>query len=148
MWPATLSGGSDASITFILDALGRIKIPPSVTTLYVFTDNAGGEYKNKFVLGLWHILVHLGVFKKVKHGFLGVGHTHDWIVDGVFKHFAFYLKRNNVYTATDLMEIIGTSRGKDGKTPKPTVIYIDNLGAFSSLFLPYLETKIKGLKKP
>ena len=88
VWPAYLSGGSDASITFILDALGRVHIPPSVTKLYAFTDNASGEYKNRFVMALWHCLVQRGLFLKIKHAFLGFGHTHDWIVDGIFKHMA------------------------------------------------------------
>jgi hypothetical protein len=122
VWPAYLSGGSDASITFILDALGRITIPPTVTKLYAFTDNAGGEYKNRFVMALWHCLVERDLFLKIKHSFLGVGHTHDWIVDGIFKHFAAILQHSQCFTAADLMRLIGDSRGKDGKTAKPIVI--------------------------
>ena len=94
VWPAYLSGGSDASITFILDALGRVHIPPSVTKLYAFTDNASGEYKNRIVMALWHCLVQHGLFLKIKHAFLGFGHTHYWIVDGIFKHMAQILLRN------------------------------------------------------
>ena len=148
VWPAYLSGGSNASITFILDALGRIEIPPTVTKLYAFTDNAGGEYKNRFVMALWHCLVERGLFIKIKHCFLGVGHTHDWIVDGIFKHFAEILKHSRCFTAADLMQLIGTSRGKDGKTAKPIIIYVTRLGAFSSLFLPHLVKRVVGHTEP
>ena len=111
--------------------------------MYLFTDNSWREYKNQYVLGLGHIFVHLHLFDKVKHGLLPVGHTHDWIVDGVFKHFARVLLRANCFTSGDLMRIIA-----DSYTPKPIVIYVESLGAFSSLFLNYLESRIVGHTEP
>jgi hypothetical protein len=51
------------------------------------------------------MLVELGIFQKVKVGFLLVGHTHDHI-DQMFSHFAVTLKRKNVGSLPSLIETI------------------------------------------
>ncbi len=49
-------------------------LPP---ILYLQLDNTARENKNKYVMSYLHMLVNLGVFEKIKVGFLLVGHTHD-----------------------------------------------------------------------
>ena len=51
------------------------------------------------------MLVELGIFKKVKVGFLLVGHTHDHI-DQMFSQFARTMTRKNVGSLPSLIEII------------------------------------------
>ncbi|WAR06068.1 hypothetical protein MAR_021437, partial [Mya arenaria] len=36
-----------------------------------------GQNKNRYMLGFLAMLVHLGVFRKIKLSFLMVGHTHE-----------------------------------------------------------------------
>ena len=47
--------------------------------LYLQLDNTSRENKNQVVFGYLSMLVELGIFKKVKVGFLLIGHTHDHI---------------------------------------------------------------------
>ena len=54
------------------------------------------------------MLVELGIFKKVKAGFLLVGHTHDHI-DQMFSHFARTLRRNKFGSLPSLIEIVRKS---------------------------------------
>jgi hypothetical protein len=51
------------------------------------------------------MLVEMGIFKKVKVGFLLVGHTHDHI-DQMFSCFSVKLKRKNVGSLPSLIECI------------------------------------------
>lgn len=51
------------------------------------------------------MLVELGIFQKVKVGFILVGHTHDHI-DQMFNCFAVTLKRNNVGILPSLIQAI------------------------------------------
>jgi hypothetical protein len=54
--------------------------------LYLELDNTSHENKNQIVFGYLSMLVEMGIFQKVKVGFLLVGHTHDHI-DQIFIHF-------------------------------------------------------------
>ena len=51
------------------------------------------------------MLVELGIFKKVKFGFLLIGHTHDHI-DQIFSHFARTLRRKKFGSLPSLIEIV------------------------------------------
>jgi hypothetical protein len=51
-------------------------LPP---VLYLQLDNTTRKNKNQFVFAYLNMLVELGVSKKVKVGFLMVGHTHNQI---------------------------------------------------------------------
>jgi hypothetical protein len=57
------------------------------------------------MFGYLSMLVELGIFQKVKFGFLLVGHTHDHI-DQMFSHFSVTLKRKNVGSLPSLIECI------------------------------------------
>ena len=54
--------------------------------LYLQLDNNSCENKNQIVFGSLSMLFELGIFQKVKVGFVLVGHTHDHI-DQIFIHF-------------------------------------------------------------
>ena len=73
--------------------------------LYLQLDNTSQENKNQVVFGYLSMLVELGIFKKVKVGFLLVGHTHDHI-DQMFSHFARTLRRKKVGSLPSLIEIV------------------------------------------
>jgi hypothetical protein len=71
-------------------------------------DNTSRENKNKIVFGYLSMLVEMGIFQKVKVGFLLVGHTHDHI-DQMFSHFSVTLKMKNVGSLPSLIECIKKS---------------------------------------
>ena len=73
--------------------------------LYLHLDNTSRENKNQIVFGYLNMLVELGIFHKVKVGFLLVGHTHDRI-DQIFTRFVVTLGRNNVGSLPSLTEVI------------------------------------------
>ena len=60
--------------------------------LYLQLDNTSRENKNQVLFGYLNMLVELGIFKKIKVGFLLVGHTHDHI-DQMFSRFSVTLRR-------------------------------------------------------
>ena len=60
--------------------------------LYLQLDNTSHENKNQIVFGYLSMLVEMGIFQKVKVGFLLVGHTHDHI-DQMFSRFSVTLKK-------------------------------------------------------
>ena len=143
VWPDVFPHGSDATITFLLLALSMLVLPATCTTLYLWGDNCGRENKNRFVLAFAYVLVHLGIFRKVKLNFLPKGHTHDWTCDGVFGHFWRKLSRQNVFTIPKMIEVLEQSY-----TPKPEVIYVTRIASFSTLFLLHLERDVDGHTMP
>jgi hypothetical protein len=76
--------------------------------LYLQLDNTSCENKNQVVFGYLSMLVQLGIFQKVKVGFVLVGHTHDHI-DQMFSRFSVTLKRKNVRILPSLIECIKKS---------------------------------------
>ena len=76
--------------------------------LYLHLDNTSPENKNQIVFGYLSMLVEMGIFQKVKVGFLLVGHTHDHI-NQMFSHFLVTLKRENVGSLPSLIECIKKS---------------------------------------
>ena len=73
--------------------------------LYLQLDNTSRENKNQVVFSYLNMLVELGIFKKVKVGFLLVGHTHDHI-DQMVIHFARTLRRKKFGSLPSLIEIV------------------------------------------
>ena len=57
-------------------------------------NNCGRENKKRYVLALCSLPVELGIFPKVKVGFLMVGHMHE-DVDQLFSHFSTYLSKRS-----------------------------------------------------
>ena len=114
-------------------------VGPLPPTLYVQLDNTARENKNSSVFGYLSMLVHNGLFKKVKVNFLLVGHTHDHI-DQMFSTFSKKLSRYDAFTLPALSGLISRAY-----TPKPEVVHLkeiydfkryslaDNLKIFSQL---------------
>ena len=82
-------------------------------------DNCARENKNKYVLALCCLLVELKIFRKIKIGFLMVGHTHE-DVDQLFSRFSQRLGWNESKTIQQLMDQFEKSF-----TPKPTSVLMD-----------------------
>jgi hypothetical protein len=76
--------------------------------LYLELDNSSCENKNQIMFGHLSMLVELGIFEKVKVGFLLLRHTHHHI-DQIFSHFSITLKRENVGILPSLIECIEKS---------------------------------------
>jgi hypothetical protein len=55
--------------------------------LYLQLDNASGPNKNDTLISFLSMLVHRGIFRKVKINFMLTGHTHG-IVDQMFSHYS------------------------------------------------------------
>ena len=96
-------------------------LPP---VLYVQLDNTARENKNASVFGYLSMLVHKGLFKKVKVNFLLVGHTHDHI-DQMFSTFSKKLSRYDAFTLPALCNLI-----VDAYTPKPEVLHLTEVYDF------------------
>src|SRR5450759_2709159 len=96
-------------------------LPP---VLYVQLDKTSRENKNKFMMAYLNMLVEKGIFKKIKVGFLLVGHTHDQI-DQMFSRFSTKLNKQRAFRLDSLEEII-----VDSYTPKPEIIFVDEVADF------------------
>ena len=68
-----------------------------------------------------NMFVELEIFKKVKVGFLLVGHTHDHI-DQMFSHFARTLRRNKFRSLPSLIEIV-----RKAYHPEPVVQKLEEI---------------------
>lgn len=95
--------------------------------LYVQLDNAGSENKNYAVMGMFALLVHFGVFDKIKVSFLPVGHTHE-DVDQMFSCIARALRKCSVIVPSELMDIM-----RGAYTPRPEVLDVDKVRNYHSI---------------
>ncbi|KAL3701108.1 hypothetical protein R1sor_019130 [Riccia sorocarpa] len=96
--------------------------------LYLQLDNTTRENKNGVLLGYLNLLVQQGIFRKVKIGFLLVGHTHDQI-DQMFSRFSVRLRREKCFTLPSLVETIEAAY-----KPKPKVIMLKETWDFTEWF--------------
>ena len=92
--------------------------------LYVQLDNTARENKNSSVFGYLSMLVHQGLFKKIKVNFLLVGHTHDHI-DQMFSTFSKKLSRYDAFTLPIMSTLI-----QEAYTPKPEVVHLKDVYDF------------------
>ena len=99
-------------------------VGPLPPVLYVQLDNTARENKNSSVFGYLTMLVHKGLFKKVKVNFLLVGHTHDHI-DQMFSTFSKKLARYDAFTLPVLCDLI-----RQAYTPKPEVVHLTEIYDF------------------
>jgi hypothetical protein len=90
-------------------------LPP---VLYLQLDNTCRENKNNLLMAYLHMLLKNRVFKKIKIGFLLVGHTHDQI-DQMFSRFSKRLSRHKAFTFNELRSIIC-----DSYKPEPVVVLL------------------------
>src|SRR5450759_3449135 len=87
-------------------------LPP---VLYLQLDNTSRENKNNLLMTYLHMLLRKKVFKKIKIGFLLVGHTHDQI-DQMFSTFSKRLGKHKAFTFEELRLIIA-----EAYTPTPVI---------------------------
>ena len=108
-------------------------LPP---VLYLQLDNTARENKNNLLMSYLHHLVAQKVFRKIKVGFLIVGHTHDNI-DQMFSHFSRRLARQKAFTTPKLMSII-----ESAYTPTPRISVLCNTFDFrkSAFAVPKIIT--------
>ena len=170
-WHDRFPTGSDSVITMILKTLcdyakaHNDKLPPK---LFLHMDNCWRENKNRFVLGIAHLLVHLGCFKRVDLCFLPVGHTHN-IVDQMFSRFAVAMQDKDFFTVEDLHRICqegyiasSCTCGKrfvvkknnlgSGPCSCPLVPvhfeHLDEMACWKPVLLEHMTKQITGISKP
>ena len=172
-WHDRFPTGSDSVITFVLKTLCELakahdgKLPPK---LYLHMGNCWRENKNRYVLGVAHLLVHMGCFKRVDLCFPPVGHTHN-IVDQMFSRFSMAMKDQDFYTVDDIHRIcrdgyrtaacICNRRFAVKKTslvenaakctcPEVQVHFehIDEMACWGPLLQDCMTNNIKGISKP
>ncbi|XP_019627798.1 PREDICTED: uncharacterized protein LOC109472461, partial [Branchiostoma belcheri] len=76
-------------------------------TLYLQLDNSAKECKNKYVIAFSTWLVKLGIFRKVKLGYLMPGHTHE-DVDQMFSRVSTHLLLHDAPTIPDRLQAYTT----------------------------------------
>ena len=172
-WHDRFPTGSDVVITILLRVLCEVAAKgPLPPTLYLHLDNCWRENKNRFVLGISHLLVEAGVFKKVKICFLPVGHTHN-IVDQMFSRFSVHIKWNDILTLQDLVRVCSeaylaractcgkASRWRVRKKSMEDVkggcecayvsvkfAHLDEMACWGPFLLLHLTSDIRGTSKP
>lgn len=96
---------------------------------------------HRFVLGLGHLLVAEGVFKKIKINFLPVGHTHN-DVDQMFSALAGRLRYANLLSLADI-----SAACEGAYSGKLTFIHLDQMASWSTLLNPLLPKNMTGHAK-
>lgn len=94
--------------------------------LYLQMDNTAAQNKCAAVLAYLNMLVHKGVFKKIKVGFLMVGHTHDQI-DQMFSRFSVVLGIKDAMTMPELIAIL-----EKAYTPVPEIKILTEVPDFKT----------------
>ena len=73
-WPETVAKcGSDEVISCLYHVISQL--PPTVTTLRLFSDGCGGQNKNMNVMRFLFCLVAQGRFQQIRHTFPVTGHS-------------------------------------------------------------------------
>ncbi|XP_030848478.1 uncharacterized protein LOC115927151 [Strongylocentrotus purpuratus] len=113
---------SNLTINIILSILIRYadSLPP---TLYLQLDNTARENKNRHVFAFLSLLVELNIFKKIKVGFLMVGHTHE-DVDQFFSRISTHLKKHSITTFPKLLQAIPASFNTHTMTTAQRILHI------------------------
>ncbi|XP_030841361.1 uncharacterized protein LOC115924008 isoform X2 [Strongylocentrotus purpuratus] len=95
---------SNLTINILLNILVRYadSLPP---VLYLQLDNTSRENKNRHLFSFLSLLLELNIFKKIKVGFLMVGHTHEDI-DQFFSRIATHLKKRSTPSFPKLLQAI------------------------------------------
>ena len=170
-WHDLFPTGSDSVITMILKILCDYakahddKLPPK---LFLHMDNCWRENKNRYVLGIAHLLVHMGCFKRVDLCFLPVGHTHN-IVDQMFSRFSVAMQDKNFFTVDELHQICINAYDaasctcgqryklkkekvdqKDCSCPTKSVFFehINEMACWKPILQSYMTKSIRGISKP
>ena len=126
-WPHA----SNLTINVLINILSMYENLPPI--LYIQLDNCYRENKNKYVIGFCCLLVELGVFEKIKIGFLMVGHTHE-DVDQLFSRFSMYLNRKDAHSMPSLINAFEQSY-----SPAPTGVVMERMYNVSDWLKKHIE---------
>ncbi|KAL3679359.1 hypothetical protein R1sor_022315 [Riccia sorocarpa] len=119
---------SDSNLTvsiihrIIMDWEGPL--PP---TLYIQLDNTVRENKNANVFAYLAMLIDKKIFRKIKVGFLMVGHTHDH-VDQIFSRFSVALRKRQAFTMPELRMVI-----QESYSPSPSFEVLEETWDFKNI---------------
>jgi hypothetical protein len=140
-WHDRFPNGADSVINVLLGVLNLIqgKLPP---ILYLQLDNCSRENKNKYLIGFCHLLVHLGVFKKIKISFLPVGHTHE-DCDQMFSCISRRIRHEDIITLEDLKKHVIKSYA-----PTPSFVHLENMASWTTFLEPFLPSRVDGITFP
>ena len=110
-WVDNFPKDPNMSATILLETLKELQSMEEIKVqgglprkLYLQLDNCGGENKNSFLMTFVAILVHFGVFEKIKVSFLMVGHTHEDI-DQFFSRLSVLWNPTDMYSIPQLLEV-------------------------------------------
>ncbi|KAL3682529.1 hypothetical protein R1sor_000551 [Riccia sorocarpa] len=119
---------SDSNLTvsiihrIIMDWEGPL--PP---TLYIQLDNTVRENKNANIFAYLAMLIDKKIFRKIKVGFLMVGHTHDH-VDKMFSRFSVALRKRQAFTMPELRMVI-----QESYSPSPSFEVLEETWDFKNI---------------
>lgn len=134
---------ADVVITVLLDVLARTpREDLQAEVLYLYLDNCSRENKNKYILAIGHLLVELGIFKRVKICFLPKGHTHS-IVDAMFGCFKKPLEEADIFSWVDMIHVL-----RKAHTPMPEFFELSSIGNYSAKLSPCIIKKVTKITKP
>jgi len=108
--------------------------------LYVQLDNTSRENKNKYTMAYFNMLVQKKIFKKIKIGFLLVGHTHDQI-DQMFSRISTKLNKQRAFRLESLEEIIIHSY-----KPRPEIIFVHDVADFKKFVSDKNQPNLEGVE--
>ncbi|KAL3675026.1 hypothetical protein R1sor_024974 [Riccia sorocarpa] len=100
---------------------------PLPATLYIQLDNTVRENKNGIVFAYLAMLVEKKIFRKIKVGFLIVGHTHDH-VDQMFSRFSVALRGKKAFTMPQMQQII-----QEAYVPSPVFEVLEETWDFKTI---------------
>ena len=97
------------------------------SNLFVQVDNCTRENKNRYFMGYFQSLVHLGVFKFVQISFLPIGHTHADI-DQAFSSISTRLNGEDAHTLEELLAELNRCYGGNA-----TAFKLERIANYSGL---------------
>ncbi|KAL3680505.1 hypothetical protein R1sor_023461 [Riccia sorocarpa] len=100
---------------------------PLPATLYIQLDNTVRENKNGIVFAYLAMLVEKKIFRKIKVGFLIVGHTHDH-VDQMFSRFSVALRGKKAFTMPQMQQVI-----QEAYVPSPVFEVLEETWDFKTI---------------
>ncbi|KAL3684786.1 hypothetical protein R1sor_002808 [Riccia sorocarpa] len=100
---------------------------PLLATLYIQLDNTVRENKNGIVFAYLAMLVEKKIFRKIKVGFLIVGHTHDH-VDQMFSRFSVALRGKKAFTMPQMQQVI-----QEAYVPSPVFEVLEETWDFKAI---------------
>ena len=94
--------------------IGFVRAKNGAKRIHVFSDNCGGQNRNRFIaVMLWHVRAEFGL-EEVKHTFLEKGHTENEN-DSIHSVIERATRRSTIYTPDQWYHAVRTAR--KSKTP-------------------------------